>query len=113
MTKWKPPGGGGRPPGARNRFQKNFWETLEADFKEHGAKTVEVMRIENPAAYVKMCAYLMPRDMFLEVANKPLTELSDEFLDALEKAWKAGAIEPPPMKVIVDDSKKEESIDEK
>jgi len=55
--KWKPGNsGGGRPPGARNRFQKNFWETLERDFKEHGAKTVEVMRIENPAAYVKMCA---------------------------------------------------------
>src|SRR5262245_48157012 len=100
--KWKPPGSnsGGRPPGARNRFQRNFWEKLETDFREHGEACLKLMRHEDPVAYMKMCAYLMPKDMFLEVTNKPLTELSDEFLDALEKAWKAGAIEPPPMKVI-------------
>src|SRR5215471_5760027 len=39
---------------------------LAADFKKHGAAAIEKVRKQQPAAYMKICAHLVPREMKLE-----------------------------------------------
>ncbi len=37
---------------------------LATDFKKHGAAAIEKVRKQQPAAYMKICALLVPREMF-------------------------------------------------
>jgi hypothetical protein len=71
---------GGRPKGARNRLARTFLEDCYADWQEHGAAAIKVMRMEDPAGYCKMMASLVPRE--LELTSTVLTELSDDDLEA-------------------------------
>src|SRR5262249_52287447 len=50
----------------RRSFNKDFLLTLAADFKKHGAAAIEKVRKQQPAAYMKICALLVPREMKLE-----------------------------------------------
>ena len=46
----------GRVPGSRNKINARAWkviDTLLADYREHGDKAVEYLRIEKPYEYVK------------------------------------------------------------
>src|SRR5262245_13749908 len=46
----------GRVPGSLNKINARAWkviDTLLADYKEHGDKAVEYLRIEKPYEYVK------------------------------------------------------------
>src|SRR5262245_8523997 len=46
----------GRVPGSRNKINARAWkviDTLLTDYKEHGDKAVEYLRIEKPYEYVK------------------------------------------------------------
>jgi hypothetical protein len=46
----------GRVPGSRNKINARAWkvlDTLLADYKEHGDKAVEYLRIEKPYEYVR------------------------------------------------------------
>lgn len=70
---------GGRPKGARNRLGEEFLSALADDFSEHGAATIARVRSEDPVAYVKVCASILPKE--LNVRVDPLEELSDEELD--------------------------------
>ena len=47
-------------------FNKDFLLALAADFKKHGAAAIEKVRKQQPAAYMKICALLVPREMKLE-----------------------------------------------
>src|SRR5262249_8471669 len=64
------PGWSGNPGGSleatRRSFNKDFLLALAADFKKHGAAAIEKVRKQNPAAYMKICALLVPREMKLE-----------------------------------------------
>src|SRR5262249_14516852 len=64
------PGYSGNPGGSleatRRSFNKDFLLALAADFKKHGAAAIEKVRKQNPAAYMKICALLVPREMKLE-----------------------------------------------
>jgi hypothetical protein len=71
---------GGRPKGARNKLARKFLEDCYADWQEHGATAIKVMRMEDPAGYCKMMASLVPRE--LELTSTVLTELSDDDLEA-------------------------------
>ncbi len=71
---------GGRPKGARNKLARTFLEDCYADWQEHGAAAIKVMRMEDPAGYCKMMASLVPRE--LELTSTVLTELSDDDLEA-------------------------------
>lgn len=70
---------GGRPTGARNRLQAKFLYTLADDFDKNGKEAIEKMREEDPSAYVRAVASLMPKE--LEV-KRPLEELTDDELSA-------------------------------
>jgi hypothetical protein len=74
--------GGGRPKNARNKLNTRFLEDLLADWQEHGPKAIELVRKEDPVAYVKVVAGTLPREFVVE-ATGPLHELSDEELEAL------------------------------
>src|SRR5262249_11848159 len=50
----------------RRSFNKDFLLALAADFKKHGAAAIEKVRKQQPAAYMKICALLVPREMKLE-----------------------------------------------
>jgi hypothetical protein len=50
----------------RRSFNKDFLLALAADFKKHGAAAIEKVRKKQPAAYMKICALLVPREMKLE-----------------------------------------------
>lgn len=70
-------GNPGRPKGSRNRLGEAFIEALHDDFQTHGASTIARVREEDPTAYVKVCASLLPKELKIE----RMDDLSDEQLD--------------------------------
>ena len=61
---------------------------LAADFKMHGAAAIEKVRKQQPAAYMKICALLVPREMKLEHSGG-VKDLTDEELEQAIAAIKA------------------------
>src|SRR5215469_5312956 len=89
------PGWSGNPGGSleatRRSFNKDFLLALAADFKKHGAAAIEKVRKTQPAAYMKICALLVPREMKLEHSGgvKAMTDEQIEDAIAAIKAWMA------------------------
>src|SRR5262245_41272603 len=79
------PGSSGNPGGSleatRRSFNKDFLLALAADFKKHGAAAIEKVRKQQPAAYMKICALLVPREMQIEHTNR-IKQMTDEELEA-------------------------------
>ncbi|WP_428031819.1 DUF5681 domain-containing protein [Ancylobacter sp.] len=75
----------GRPRGARNKLGEDFIAALSTDFAEHGSAVIASVRTEAPAAYLKVIASLMPREMKVETA-RPLEQISDDELMAIVAA---------------------------
>src|SRR5438270_8314540 len=48
---------GGRAKGARNKLSQAFLEAFAADFEEHGAEVIRIVRMEKPHEYLKTAAY--------------------------------------------------------
>ena len=65
----------------RARFSAEFIAALLRDFRQGGPAAIAKVRKHQPAAYMKICALLVPREMKVEHTN-PLKEMSDEELDA-------------------------------
>jgi hypothetical protein len=81
-----PPGSGNprgpyAPSRERARFSSEFISALLRDFRQGGQKAIERVRRTQPAAYLKICALLVPREMKLEHTNA-IKDLTDEELDA-------------------------------
>ena len=77
------PGTGGRPAGARNKLQAQFVTALAEDFAEHGAGVIRIVRVEEPATYLKVIASILPKEFLL--APNVLEDMSDaELQDALQ-----------------------------
>jgi hypothetical protein len=86
------PGWSGNPGGSleatRRSFNKDFLLALAADFKKHGAAAIEKVRKQQPAAYMKICALLVPREMKLEHSGgvKAMTdEQIERAIEAIEE----------------------------
>jgi hypothetical protein len=60
-------------------FNKSFLEALAKDFQEGGAQAIEKVRETQPAAYLKICALLVPGEMKVE-HQSGAEALSDEQL---------------------------------
>jgi hypothetical protein len=86
------PGYSGNPGGSleatRRSFNKDFLLALAADFRRHGASAIARVRKQQPAAYMKICALLVPREMKFE-HNQGVKSMSDEELEAAIEAVKA------------------------
>src|SRR5262249_21091983 len=86
------PGYSGNPGGSleatRRSFNKDFLLALTADFKKHGAAAIEKVRKQQPAAYMKICALLVPREMQIEHSGgvKAMTdEQLERTLEAIDR----------------------------
>src|SRR6516165_11146805 len=71
---------GGSLEATRRSFNKDFLLALAADFKKHGAAAIEKVRKQQPAAYMKICALLVPREMKSEHSGG-IKAMSDEQLE--------------------------------
>src|SRR5277367_5967908 len=70
---------GGRAKGARNRLSVAFLDAFAQDFEENGAAVIRIVREERPHEYLKVAAYLMPKEF--EFTETKLMEVSDDELD--------------------------------
>jgi len=86
------PGWSGNPGGSleatRRSFNKDFLLALAADFKKHGAAAIEKVRKTQPAAYMKICALLVPREMQIEHSGT-IKQMSDEQIEEAIAAIRA------------------------
>jgi hypothetical protein len=57
---------GGSPEATRRLVNKAFLEALAEDFRQGGPEAIAKVRKYQPAAYMKICALLVPREMKLE-----------------------------------------------
>jgi hypothetical protein len=86
------PGWSGNPGGSleatRRSFNKDFLLALAADFKKHGAAAIEKVRKQQPAAYMKICALLVPRETKVEHSGG-VKAMTDEQIDQTIEAIQA------------------------
>ena len=59
----KPPRSPGRRIGARNKVSTALLESFAADFEEHGADVIKLVRLEEPATYLKLAFTLLPAEV--------------------------------------------------
>src|SRR6516165_12054462 len=79
---------GGSPEATRRLVNKAFLEALAEDFRQGGAQAIAKVRKEQPAAYMKICALLVPREMKVEHSGgvKAMTDEQIEQAIAMIKA---------------------------
>ena len=75
------PNAAGNNGAARVKLQRKYFDALLADFAEHGETAIKIMRIEEPGAYVRVIASLMPKEF--TVTDNALGDMSDEDLQQL------------------------------
>src|SRR6516162_1468624 len=76
---------GGSPEATRRAFNKRFLLDLAEDWQQHGREVFKRVRRESPAAYLKVCAMLVPREMKVEHRNA-IKAMSDEQIEAAIEA---------------------------
>src|SRR5262245_2178824 len=79
---------GGSPEATRRAFNKRFLLDLAEDWQQHGREVFKRVRRESPAAYLKVCAMLVPREMKLEHSGgvKAMTdEQIERAIEAIEE----------------------------
>jgi hypothetical protein len=72
---------GGSPEATRRAFNKRFLLDLAEDWQQHGREVFKRVRRESPAAYLKVCAMLVPKEMRVE-HSQVLKNMTDEELEA-------------------------------
>jgi len=68
----------GRPKGSRNKLGEAFVAALHEDFGKNGVEVIERVRATDPAAYMRVIASLLPKELKIETK----ADLNDEQLDA-------------------------------
>ena len=69
-------------------FNRAFLEALAKDFREGGPQAIAKVRKNQPAAYMKICALLVPKEFKVEHFGG-VASLSDEELDQAITALRA------------------------
>ena len=68
------------PEATRRAFNKRFLLDLAEDWQQHGREVFKRVRRESPAAYLKVCALLVPREMKVEHSGG-VKAMSDEQIE--------------------------------
>ena len=88
--------GGGRRKGSRNRLTETFIAAIETDFAEYGPDTLAKLRADDPAAYLRIVASLVPRDLILKREQEPadFSEMSyDELGEIIQRERRNASIQ--------------------
>lgn len=87
--------GGGRKKGGRNRLTETFITTIESDFAEYGPEVLAKLRVDDPSAYIRIIASLIPRDLILKrEQERDFSELSfPELIDLIDNIRENANIE--------------------
>ena len=72
----------------RARFSAEFIAALLRDFRQGGPAAIAKVRKHQPAAYMKICALLVPRELQVEHSGG-VKSMTDEQLEAAVEAIKA------------------------
>ena len=73
--------GGARPVGARTKLSDAFCQALLDDFEAHGVAAIEALRSQDPSAYIRVIASMVPKHVKAEIS--PFDGMSDGQLNAL------------------------------
>jgi hypothetical protein len=77
--------GPGRPPGARSKLGEAFLEDLRDAWNEHGVGALQRCAAEDPAAFCKIVAGLLPRDIDINLtATADTVSFAERFRAAVE-----------------------------
>ena len=57
----------GRPKGSRHKLSESFIKVLAEDFAKNGKRAVATVSRDDPAAYLKLVAGLVPKEVKAEV----------------------------------------------
>src|SRR5277367_5285474 len=66
--------------GARDRLSAAFLNDFADDYDAHGKAVIETVRGQDPIAYMRIAAALLPTKV--EITEDPIAALSDEQLEA-------------------------------
>jgi hypothetical protein len=75
---------GGSPEATRRAFNKRFLLDLAEDWQQHGREVFKRVRRESPAAYLKVCAMLVLRELKVEHAGGVKAMSDEEIEQAIE-----------------------------
>ena len=82
----------GNPGGNRHRtshlLNQEFMQALLLNFRHQGKKAIEKVARNQPAAYLKILALLVPREMKVEHTNS-IKQMTDEQIEAAIEAIQA------------------------
>ena len=73
------PGGPGRPKGSRHKLGEDFLAALLDDFHQNGVAAIAAARVQNPSAYLKTIAMVVPKSLEVEV-GVPFAESFERFI---------------------------------
>src|SRR5215470_461022 len=91
---------GGSPEATRRAFNKRFLLDLAEDWQQHGREVFKRVRRESPAAYLKVCAMLVPKEVKLDHSTSAIKAMTDEqieqAIEAIQNMLAAQAPEAAP-----------------
>ena len=73
------PGGPGRPKGSRHKLGEDFLAALLDDFQENGVAAIAAAREQNPSAYLKTIATILPKSLEVDL-GVPFAETFERFI---------------------------------
>lgn len=82
-TQFKPGQSGnpnGRPKGSKNKLTEAFWQDMSDVWTAGGKDALERVIKDDPGAFVRVAASLMPKEAELTLRTVAATELSDNEL---------------------------------
>jgi Family of unknown function (DUF5681) len=86
LTPWKPGESGnlaGRPKGSRNKLGEQFLADLYAFWETAGPTVIQAAAYDNPAAFVKVMAMILPQELKLGLDDR-LADMTDNQLERRE-----------------------------
>jgi hypothetical protein len=72
----------GRPIGAKAVFSQDFIRNVHEAWQQHGAPALNMVAQTDPAAFLKVCASLMPRDVAIGISADVRVEHAVSALEA-------------------------------
>ena len=77
---------GGRPRGSRNKLGEDFIAAVYEDWYEHGPAVLARVREQDPAAYLKITASLVPSRLDVAPANRFEAMSAKELLGSIAES---------------------------